>query len=95
MDRYSIILEKKHTPTILNPNMVEVKAMEVTPFEPYPDWLVEAVKDNKIRLADCVGTGYAKWVVKDLEGVIMFVKPGDWIVRGEKEDFYIMKQVRL
>jgi hypothetical protein len=57
-----------------------------SPFTEIPDWLGEALKSGKVRIAKA-SFSYAIWTVHTPEGA-MTARPGDWIVRGIRGELY-------
>lgn len=59
------------------------------PFTDLPNWLQEAITTGTVK---AVGDDrdYALWGIHTLEGV-MRAEPGDWIIRGVKDELYPCK----
>lgn len=73
---------------------VEIEAFCFT-VDPIPDWFMDRVSDNSIRLHDCYdGGGFVPNKgtadIKTLEGV-MTAKAGDYIIKGVKGEIYPCK----
>jgi hypothetical protein len=64
---------------------VVIDAWQITRYAVMPEWLRQAVADQKITVD---GSGRA--IIATVEGV-MTGDPGDWIIKGVKGEFYPCK----